>query len=249
MKKRIIAMVMALACMLALAGCGCDHDWEYADCTTPKTCSECGETKGEPLGHDWKDATCSAPKTCADCGATEGSALPHTWTAATCQTPETCSVCGATSGSPLSHDWMDATYDDPKTCRNCGATEGEPLERTSSAFASSSTYTAICAIFQENFADNNPTFDFDAENNIFYVSITAPEGTAAALATNPDALADSWEELKYSFCYLSEEVQNLLTTAGFPDVSCCIVLLNDANTDNVLLGIMYGEVIYDVMEE
>ena len=54
------------------------HDWEDADCTTPKTCDLCGETKGKALGHVWKDATCTEKKTCSVCAATEGETLSHT---------------------------------------------------------------------------------------------------------------------------------------------------------------------------
>ncbi len=30
-----------------------DHKWKNADCTTPKTCTECGATEGTSLGHDY----------------------------------------------------------------------------------------------------------------------------------------------------------------------------------------------------
>lgn len=52
----------------------CEHVWTPADCTTPKTCSECGETSGEPIDHDWNEATYDAPKTCNICGVTDGMA-------------------------------------------------------------------------------------------------------------------------------------------------------------------------------
>ena len=107
MKKRLMLVLLAVLCVALLAACGeCEHDWEKATCEEPKTCSECGETKGEAKGHDWVDATCEEPKTCANCGETEGEADGH--------------------------DWVDATYDAPKTCSECGETEGEPLERPTS---------------------------------------------------------------------------------------------------------------------
>ena len=101
-----------------------DHTWNPATCQTPKTCSECGTTEGEPLPHTWMEATCDAPKTCSACGLTNGNALGHTWVAASCDAPKTCSVCGQTSGSALGHDWIDATCQLPKTCSRCAATEG-----------------------------------------------------------------------------------------------------------------------------
>ncbi len=52
-----------------------EHTWAEATCTQPRTCTECGETEGEPLEHEWTPATLEAPKTCVNCGATEGEAV------------------------------------------------------------------------------------------------------------------------------------------------------------------------------
>ena len=106
---------------------GCDHEWDEATCTAPKTCSKCGETEGEALSHKWDDATCTLPKTCSECGETEGTALGHDWDDATCTLPKTCSECGETEGAALGHEWDDATCTAPKTCSECGETEGTKL--------------------------------------------------------------------------------------------------------------------------
>ena len=98
---RKACLTIVVLCVLFLAGCQCSHEWVEADCTTPKTCSLCGETEGEPIGHTWVEASCTAPKTCSVCGETEGEALPHTWVEPNYQDPKTCSVCGATEGEPL----------------------------------------------------------------------------------------------------------------------------------------------------
>lgn len=90
---------------LALSGCCIQHKWEEANCTYPKTCSECGVTEGEPLGD-------------------EG----HVWQEATCEDPKTCEICGETEGETLGHDWQEQTYREPKTCKRCGETEGKSLE-------------------------------------------------------------------------------------------------------------------------
>ena len=131
MKKRMITLGLITAISaLFLTGC-CDHEWVDATCGTPKTCSKCGETEGEPTGdHTWVDATCTEPKTCSVCGETEGEALGHDWEAATCTEPETCSVCGETEGKALGHDWKAATCTEPKTCSVCGKTKGEALGHT-----------------------------------------------------------------------------------------------------------------------
>ena len=105
MKKKICMLCLVLACLLVLAGCGCKHEtWNEADCVTPKTCAECGETEGEALGHSWADADCLNPKTCEACGETEGEALGHSWVEATTEAPKTCETCGATEGDRIITD-------------------------------------------------------------------------------------------------------------------------------------------------
>ena len=106
------------------------HSWRSATCTSPKTCSTCGETDGTAKGHNWKNATCSKPKTCSTCGETEGSTKSHTWKSATCTTPKTCTTCGETSGSSSGHNWKSATCTAPKTCSVCGKTEGTIAEHS-----------------------------------------------------------------------------------------------------------------------
>lgn len=125
--KRFLSLIALSALVAALSACACEHEWAQADCTTPKTCTRCGESEGEPLGHVWSDPDCENPKTCSRCGATEGEALGHDWLDATCDLPKTCAVCAATEGDALGHDWLDATLDAPMTCSRCALTDGYPL--------------------------------------------------------------------------------------------------------------------------
>lgn len=128
MKKTLTYILTAVLVAALLAGCGCQHEtWTGANCTDPKTCADCGETEGAPLGHTWQAATCETPKTCETCGVTEGEALGHSWADAACAAPKTCSVCGLTEGEALGHSWLDATTEAPKTCSVCGETEGERI--------------------------------------------------------------------------------------------------------------------------
>lgn len=101
MKKQIRLLLLLLAALGILSGCGCKHTWTDATCTAPRTCTLCGKTEGEPLSHTWSDADCTTPKTCTLCGKTKGEPLPHAWVEANYQDPKTCSVCGETEGSPL----------------------------------------------------------------------------------------------------------------------------------------------------
>ncbi|MDO4332732.1 MAG: hypothetical protein Q4C58_08605 [Eubacteriales bacterium] len=105
MKQILWKGIGVLAICSILTGCGHEHSWTEATCTEPKTCSECGETEGEPLGHTWVEATCAEPKHCSVCGETEGEALEHTLTEANYQQAPTCEVCGQTVGEPLPADY------------------------------------------------------------------------------------------------------------------------------------------------
>lgn len=69
-----IVTLLALLSLL-LTGCMCKHEWVEASCTTPKTCTICETTVGEPAGHAWIDATYTTPKTCSVCNKTEGTKL------------------------------------------------------------------------------------------------------------------------------------------------------------------------------
>jgi len=127
-KKAIQALTLLPLLLISLSGCGHAHIWNDATCTAPKTCSECGETEGEPLEHTWEEATCANPKTCSVCGETEGEPLEHTWEEATCTEPKTCKVCGATEGDTLPHEFTEANYQSPATCEICGVSDGEAVQ-------------------------------------------------------------------------------------------------------------------------
>ena len=58
--KKLISFALVLAMVLSMNACGCNHQWQDATCTVPKTCSECGETEGEPAGHTPGDLVVSA---------------------------------------------------------------------------------------------------------------------------------------------------------------------------------------------
>lgn len=67
MKKQICILLAAVS-LFSLSACGHQHTWQEATCTTPKTCTECGETEGEPLGHSAAEATYWEPSVCSVCG-------------------------------------------------------------------------------------------------------------------------------------------------------------------------------------
>ena len=154
MKKILTALLIIGVCTALLAGCGHEHTWNAATCTSPATCSECGETEGEPsghtaaaaatceedslcaacgellekaTGHSMSEATCAAAATCTVCGKVEGEPLEHTMSEPTCTAAATCTVCGVTEGEPTPHNLSEATYTAAAVCSECGETVGEPL--------------------------------------------------------------------------------------------------------------------------
>ena len=131
--SRIITLLCIILVLLLLAGCSCKHEWKNATCTTPTTCSLCGEVAGAPFGHSWEEATCKQAKTCKICSAQEGEPLEHNWEAATCEKAKFCKTCSVSEGEAKGHSWESATTSKPKTCKSCGKTEGSKLSSVSSA--------------------------------------------------------------------------------------------------------------------
>lgn len=184
-RKTAISIATLLTCAFVLSGCGHEHTWVEATCTTPRTCSECNETEGEPLGHTWIEATCTEAKTC--------------------------SVCGATEGEPLGHDWIAATYEEPMTCSVCGLTEGTPLEETIEHYITEvepdiyQQFVDACANALENNSNLYCDVQFEVHDNSFvYKYLFTEELSQSALEKLPtvidkDRLLESAPILKQSF--------------------------------------------------
>jgi hypothetical protein len=167
----------------------CKHEtWNKADCVTPKTCAECGETEGVPLGHVWIAATCDAPKTCETCGVTEGEVKGHSWVEASCAAPKNCTACGLTEGEALEHIWEEATTEAPKTCTLCALTEGEriitdPRFTTAATADLYGTWTSRLEIPSEMFGIEG----FEGKLTISAVMSFANDGTLGIGYTAVDA--------------------------------------------------------------
>lgn len=152
--RKLFLSISILAAVITFTGCH-EHTFLPATCTTPATCSECGEVEGEALGHSYMAATCTEPQTCVRCGSTIGTALGHSREDATCENPQICKTCGEEFGEPLGHkfeggsctedsvcsvcqkvlkapghDYEDATCDRPKHCKNCDEEVGEALDHS-----------------------------------------------------------------------------------------------------------------------
>ena len=124
------------------------HVWVDATCTTPKTCSACGETEGSALGHDWGTWSTTSPATCNIAGletrvcANDPAhretrtipALGHDWGAWSTTSPATCNIAGletrVCANDPthietrtifaLGHAWGAWTVTTPAACETTG---------------------------------------------------------------------------------------------------------------------------------
>lgn len=128
MKRKAYILLLACLMLLMLAACGCKHTWEEATCSTPKTCTSCGETEGAPLDHSWNTRLCTP--VCTLCGFEDTASTSHSWVDATCSEPKVCTLCSLTEGQPMGHTWAEATCSAPRQCTVCGESEGEPAEHT-----------------------------------------------------------------------------------------------------------------------
>lgn len=119
--KRISVLLLALIC-IAMVMC-------ISSCSKSKTPDDVNKTEktGSECSHTYSPATCTSPKTCSKCGNTEGSKLPHSWSSPSCGEYPKCTQCGIKAEHVVEHDWREATCTEPKTCEKCGATSGEPL--------------------------------------------------------------------------------------------------------------------------
>ena len=113
--KSILLVVLLFVFTLALASCSLlfEHAWVDATCTTPKTCSGCGATEGEPLGHT-EEIIPGKAATCSETGLTEG---------------KKCSVCGeiivAQEEIPVKAHTEEVSLGKPASCTEKGLTEGK----------------------------------------------------------------------------------------------------------------------------
>ena len=117
------------------------HDWTEASCLVPKTCNECGETEGEPLGHSGGQATCLGRAKCDVCGKVYGEVAKHDYsgqittteylaTPATTARPATyyysCIYCGGATSKRFAYGGT--ILENLETNYNCYFTEGNDGE-------------------------------------------------------------------------------------------------------------------------
>lgn len=125
--KKIALILLTIFVIVTLAACSdeCEHIYDSA-CDI--TCNECGEERA--VTHDYNAADCDTPKTCKVCGVTEGAALGHTPGAddGDCTTAVFCKDCGEIAVSAEdghSAEISPANCKEAAICDRCGKSFGE----------------------------------------------------------------------------------------------------------------------------
>ena len=101
------------------------------------------------------------------------------------------------------------------------------------------------------FGSENCEVYYDEEHGWFQVNVIYDGAAVMVVGVQQDSsLRGQWEtDVLDSMVALNLSMKDLLVTLGHDDVSVVLTLLNDLNTDNVLVGIMDGVVILDATEQ
>ncbi len=110
----------------------------------------------------------------------------------------------------------------------------------------------IASILQSTVIDGNfenATVQYDEESDTYICNITQSGLTAAAMGViNGTIERSEWDymvDTVVNFCDTLYTELQILDSGS----SVAVFLLNDVNTDNTLMGILNGVVIYDIVDE
>lgn len=109
------------------------------------------------------------------------------------------------------------------------------------------TAAVIEALVSQNF--ENYKIDYDDSGitlSLWQDGLAA--GSVLAAAGNQESV-DSWNNIKESLITFCDSVSESMEAAGHGDATIMINVLNDQNTDNILLSALNGVIIYDVVNE
>lgn len=109
------------------------------------------------------------------------------------------------------------------------------------------TAAVIEALVSQNF--ENYKIDYDDSGitlSLWQDGLAA--GSVLAAAGNQESI-DSWNSIKESLITFCDSVSESMEAAGHGDATITINVLNDQNTDNILLSALNGVIIYDAVDE
>ena len=101
------------------------------------------------------------------------------------------------------------------------------------------------------FGSENCEVYYDEEHGWFQVNVIYDGAAVMVVGVQQDSsLRGQWEtDVLDSMVALNLSMKDLLVTLGHDDVSVVLTLLNDLNTDNVLVGVKDGVVMFDATEQ
>ncbi len=109
---------------------------------------------------------------------------------------------------------------------------------------------AIKMILDKNFGESGIDYSMAYEGSALAISVKA-DGVAAevsnAIAMGYDDTYEPWANMRENMVSLCSSIYDALDSFGVKDGSVVVSVLNDTNTDNVLLSVLNGTVIYDAM--
>lgn len=105
------------------------------------------------------------------------------------------------------------------------------------------------SIISQNFDEDKYTLEYDDTG----ITLSLWEdglavGAALAASGNADAKT-AWDDMVDNIIYMSNSITDALETMGIENTVITINILNEENTDNTLLCVMNGVVIYDATKE
>lgn len=138
--------------------------------------------------------------------------------------------------------------DAESTAKTAAAVTTEPAEITAAAATSSSeeidnAVTMIESILRAHYTN----YTISHEDNIITISIWQDGIAMGALLASQgnEQCKSAWDEMVENIKGLCTSVCEFVDTLGLDDVYVVVNILNDGNTENVLLTVMEGAVIYD----
>lgn len=112
-------------------------------------------------------------------------------------------------------------------------------------FEQTDTYKDIEKLTKESFANQKTSVEYDSENKIIKILITAPTGTAVALTSKYSEVKSYWEDMCTQMCKYSKSVYDVCQEAGY-SVGCAVLIVSDVNSDNCLYAALNGSETYNV---
>lgn len=115
-------------------------------------------------------------------------------------------------------------------------------------FGESEMFRQMTDIIYDSFSAFSPSINYDKDNALVNVIVTASDGTVDALEGNTLNALDAWEIMVSSLSELSKSGYELLSDEGL-QIGCTVMLLSDKDPENALFAALNGVVVYNVMQE